>query len=139
VQDEKIRDSRRLGRCLLYRRLVATVIALRFFVLAAGVGAQTTLSMLYDVDVTNSDLAPASAPLSAQTPWSQFVKSWDSLRKQLDNRGIQFGIVYDGEVFSNTSGGLRRGTLYLGNLNLQLTLDGQHLIGWPGGAGRKNG
>jgi carbohydrate-selective porin OprB len=54
------------------------------------------------------------------------------LRKQLDNRGIQFGIVYDGEVFSNTSGGLRRGTLYLGNLNLQLTLDGQHLIGWPG-------
>ena len=46
--------------------------------------------------------------------------------------GIQFGIRYDGEMFINASGGLRRGTTYLGNLNLQLTVDAQRLVGWPG-------
>src|SRR5438128_1291691 len=43
-----------------------------------------------------------------------------------------FGIRYDGEGFANTSGGLRRGGNYLGNLNLQLTVDAQRLMGWPG-------
>jgi porin len=56
----------------------------------------------------------------------------DSLRKRLEKRGIAFGLRYDGETFSELSGGLRRGTTYLGNANLQLTLDAQRLIGWPG-------
>ncbi len=49
-----------------------------------------------------------------------------------DDRGIRLGIRYDGEMFSEASGGLRRGTTYLGNVNCQITLDAQRLIGWPG-------
>jgi porin len=64
--------------------------------------------------------------------WNQLTGMWDTLQKRLDNRGIQFGVRYDGEIVSNTSGGLRRGSTYLGNLNLQLTLDAQRLVGWPG-------
>ncbi|TMB63403.1 MAG: hypothetical protein E6J51_10740 [Chloroflexi bacterium] len=39
---------------------------------------------------------------------------------------------YDGEGFSDLSGGQRRGATYLGNVNLELTLDAQRLIGWSG-------
>ena len=97
--------------------------------------AQASFPSVYDADRPTSDTAPASGPVSGQaqtSPWSQLTQAWDSLQKQLDNRGIQLGIRYDGEVFSDMSGGLRRGATYLGNLNLQLTVDTQRLIDWPG-------
>ena len=34
--------------------------------------------------------------------------------------------------FSDLSGGRQQGTTYLDNVNLQLTLDAQRLMGWPG-------
>jgi carbohydrate-selective porin OprB len=122
VQDEKIRHSRRVVGCLRYRWFVATAIALR---LLAETGAESFAQPSFS----------ASGGVSGQpqaSPWSSLTQTWDNLQKQLDNRGIQFGIRYDGEIFTNTSGGLRRGTTYLGNLNLQLTLDAQRLVGWPG-------
>ena len=97
--------------------------------------AQASFPSVYDADRPTSDSAPASGAVSGQAQtsrWSQLTQAWDSLQKQLDNRGIQFGIRYDGEGFANTSGGLRRGGNYLGNLNLQLTVDAQRLMGWPG-------
>jgi porin len=62
-------------------------------------------------------------PASAQGP--------ESLAERLGRRGIRFGIRYDGELFDELSGGLRRGATYLGNANLQLALDAQGLMGWP--------
>jgi porin len=44
----------------------------------------------------------------------------------------QIAGTYDGELFADMSGGVRRGTTYLGNLNVQVTLDMQHLAGWHG-------
>jgi porin len=64
--------------------------------------------------------------------WEPVAGAWNKLQEDLDNQGIQLAVRYDGELFTNTSGGLRRGAAYLGNLNLQLTLDGQRLVGWPG-------
>jgi len=93
------------------------------------------LSSVYDSDDadTESEPAPAAGGGQAQiSPWSRLADAWDGLRKTLDNRGIQFGVRYDGEGFADVSGGLRRGGTYLSNLNLQLTLDAQRLIGWPG-------
>ncbi len=83
------------------------------------------------------DAAPDSAAASAASsgelsPLSRLAETWEGLHKRLDDAGIQFGIRYDGEVFSNTSGGARRGSTYLGNLNLQLTFDAERLVGWPG-------
>jgi porin len=45
---------------------------------------------------------------------------------------VEVSVVYDGEGLVNTTGGLRTGAAYLGNLRLQLTLDGERLLGWPG-------
>lgn len=41
-------------------------------------------------------------------------------------------LVYDGEGFANLGGGLRRGTVYSGNLNLRLFIDANAAFGWPG-------
>jgi porin len=122
-------------RCLPYRWLIATVIAVHFWAEAPRAGAETTLPSVYDSDRADPDTAPDSAAVSGQAQisrWNQLIETWDGLQKRLNNRGIQLGIRYDGEIFTNTSGGLRRGTTYLGNLNLQLTLDAQRLVGWPG-------
>ena len=55
-----------------------------------------------------------------------------SLRKRLEEHGVRLDIRYDGEMFAGVSGGLRQGGTYLGNVNLQFTLDAQRLIRWPG-------
>ncbi|HEV8341012.1 MAG TPA: carbohydrate porin [Candidatus Binatia bacterium] len=97
--------------------------------------AQFSSPSAYDPQHTESDTTSASAPASGQPRTSlsnSLTQAWDTLKKQLGAHGIQLGIRYDGEIFINTSGGLRRGTTYLGNLNLQLTLDAQRLAGWPG-------
>jgi porin len=44
----------------------------------------------------------------------------------------QVTVTYNAEGFANMSGGVRRGTTYLANLNVQLTLDMEHLAGWHG-------
>jgi porin len=41
-------------------------------------------------------------------------------------------VVYDGDGFSGVAGGVRRGEVYLGTLNVELSLDGTRLFGWPG-------
>ena len=97
--------------------------------------AQASFSLAQNADDPNPEPSPNPGATSTQTQTSslrQLVETWDSLRTQLGDRGVQFGIRYDGEGFADLSGGLRRGGTYLGNLNLQLTLDGQRLIGWPG-------
>lgn len=83
-------------------------------------------------DPAAGTVSSTTAPSEQPSPWSRASNAWDEIHRQLDMRGVQFGIRYDGEGFANTSGGLRQGGNYLGNLNLQLTLDAQRLIGWPG-------
>ena len=42
------------------------------------------------------------------------------------------GLIYTGEMVSTLSGGVRRKTVYLDNMDLTLTLDVERLLGWPG-------
>ena len=114
---------------------VVTVIALRLLgETAVDVCAQVNFASVYDAEPADSGTA-ASGGVGGQPPtslWDPFVQGWNSLQTQLNNRGIQFNIRYDGEGFSDISGGTRRGATYLGNMNLQLTVDTQGLVGWPG-------
>src|SRR5476651_2719829 len=65
----------------------------------------------------------------ATVSWSQ---DWTVAKDELSKKGITPAIIYDGDIFSNLSGGLQRGSAYVGNLHLQLSFDGQRLINWPG-------
>jgi carbohydrate-selective porin OprB len=128
----------RPNRARELRRLWFVVAVMAAHLLAKPAGqarAQVSFPSLYDSDHADSDTTPASSAASGQprmSLWDPSTQAWDSLQKQLDKRGIRLGIRYGGEIFSDMSGGLRRGATYLGNVNLQLTLDAQRLIGWPG-------
>src|SRR5713101_6191722 len=47
-------------------------------------------------------------------------------------RGVEASVVYDGEGLVNATGGIRTGVVYVGTLHLQLTVDGERLLGWRG-------
>jgi porin len=129
----KYQDSWRWKR---YAWLVAIAMSVRLLVGAVEEAhGQGSLPSVHDSDDADSGTAPHPNKTSARpqtSPWNQVSEAWDRLRNQLSDHGVEFSIRYDGEGFADMSGGLRRGGTYLGNLNLQLTLDAQRLVGWPG-------
>lgn len=50
------------------------------------------------------------------------------------NSGIEFGIIYKGELSSVLRGGRNQQTSYLENLDLRLNFDLEKLAGWQGGS-----
>ena len=54
-------------------------------------------------------------------------------RQKLEDKGITFDVVYTGDSVSNASGGIQTGTSYLGNLDLQMTVDTEKAGLWKHG------
>ena len=59
--------------------------------------------------------------------------NWGGLRDKLVERGIHFYAGYTGEVLGNVSGGLRRGVIYEGLLELAVDFDTAKLGLWENG------
>jgi porin len=57
---------------------------------------------------------------------------WGGARTALAESGLEIGIDYVGEAIANVSGGLKRGSVYEGVLELALDADLQALAGWTG-------
>src|SRR6266849_3285898 len=74
----------------------------------------------------------ATAWLLTASSMLAWAEGWEETQAKLADRGITPALVYDGDAFTNLAGGLRYGATYVGNLHLQLTLDGQRLVDWPG-------
>ncbi len=53
-------------------------------------------------------------------------------RSRLADRGVSLGAIYTGELVSTLSGGVRRKTVYLDNIDLTLTIDVERVLGWSG-------
>ncbi len=53
-------------------------------------------------------------------------------RAILADWGIQFNATYISEVFGNATGGMRRGAIYTGRLDLGTDVDLEKLVGWSG-------
>jgi porin len=67
-----------------------------------------------------------------ETFWQRstlFGDLWGA-RNAMENYGFEFDPVYTGEVFGNTSGGLKQGTAYDHSLNLPLTIYLDKLANW---------
>ncbi len=62
-----------------------------------------------------------------------FLGNWNGERNKLSEMGINFGAVYTGDVFSALSGGIKRQTVYLDNIDLKLNLNTEKLFNWSGG------
>jgi len=54
------------------------------------------------------------------------------VRRWLSEQGINYGLVYKGEVLGNPSGGIRRGAIYEDRFETYTTADFEKLIGWRG-------
>lgn len=55
-----------------------------------------------------------------------------SPREILADWGVQFNATYIAEVFGNVSGGMRRGSIYTGRLDLGMDVDLEKVVGWTG-------
>ena len=53
-------------------------------------------------------------------------------REILADWGLQFNATYIAEVFGNVSGGMRRGSIYTGRLDLGVDADLEKIVGWTG-------
>jgi carbohydrate-selective porin OprB len=64
-------------------------------------------------------------------PMSVRAQDWHRTKEQLAKHGATVTVVYGG-VFSELNGGVRPWDTYSGNLNLQLSIDGERLFGRSG-------
>lgn len=66
------------------------------------------------------------------TGLKHLTHDWDRWQSLMAERGVTIEAAYTADVFSIVHGGLRHGQVYLDNIDLMLTLDGQSLFGWTG-------
>lgn len=66
--------------------------------------------------------------------WEADGIAWNAfgLRPALSNHGLDFFASYTMDVFGNTTGGLKRGTVYAGLVNFGADLDLEKAVGWHG-------
>ena len=69
---------------------------------------------------------------NASPDWKNDTLSgdWSGLRGRLYKAGIDVGIVHKSDVFANVSGGLKRGSAWLGHSEVSADFDLEKLFGW---------
>ncbi len=70
-----------------------------------------------------------ASPISQQ----RLSGDWNGSRSSLEEQGLSIELVYTTDILSNVSGGLKRRTEFIGNIDLQMTADMERLFGWEGG------
>jgi porin len=119
-----------LPRLLLTGRRLCAVIAACLPAFVASARGRPVHSALEESQVPDFGAVELESD-STETRCS-IAATWDKLRKSAETRGVSVSVIYDGEGLVNVSGGARTGAAYVGNLHLQLTVDGERLLGWNG-------
>lgn len=57
---------------------------------------------------------------------------WGGLRSDLSQRGVSLGFSHKSDVLANLSGGIARGTAWLGHTEASIDMDLEKLLGWDG-------
>jgi porin len=68
-----------------------------------------------------------------------FPKWFNEWHDGLANKGLNFGATYIADNIGNVSGGVGRGAIHLGRLDLSVDADLDKLVGWTGGRFYANG
>jgi carbohydrate-selective porin OprB len=82
-----------------------------------------------------ADLPPAEPPGRRMESWMQGdygTGDWFGVRTTLADKGLEISGGYTAEVWGNTTGGLKQGTVYTGLLDFGASLDLEKLVGWKG-------
>lgn len=75
---------------------------------------------------------PLAGAFAADAKPDQDKPATKSQREILADWGVQFNATYIAEVFGNVSGGMRRGSIYTGRLDLGTDIDLEKVVGWTG-------
>ena len=86
-----------------------------FFVVSLLAAAGAAPNPAYSADLPPAGSAPAPAPAAAPSG------------------AYSLNLLYTGELFDNTLGGLRQGVSYMNNIDAQLQVDTGKAFGWTGG------
>ena len=105
-------------------------------IVAAGLFAAPSLAA--DLGGAKPEAAAPAADAAAQpsiaTSLPPALATLGGLRPWLSDRGVTFQLNYIGEVLGDVSGGMRRGAIYDGRLELVIDVDLEKAAGWKGGA-----
>ena len=89
--------------------------------------------------------APAAADQQPQNPhaggfWERdlLTGDWGGLRTDWESHGVQLGANDIGEILANPTGGVRRGAIYEGRLEVFVNLDLEKIAGWSGATAHAN-
>ncbi|WP_247972900.1 carbohydrate porin [Bradyrhizobium sp. 195] len=74
----------------------------------------------------------AGAKDESAAPWL-FPKWFNQWHDGLAGRGLNFGATYIADNIANVSGGVKRGAIHFGRLDLSVDADLDKLVGWTGG------
>ena len=55
---------------------------------------------------------------------------WGGTRSSLYNKGVSLEFTHKSDVLANTSGGIQRGTVWLGHTEARIKMDMEKLAGW---------
>jgi porin len=89
-------------------------------------------TILLAVLLIGTALGPGGANGMAPAARKDIISDWTGIKAKWAERGLDPALDYTGEVFSNVRGGIRRGSVYLDNISLTLSLDLDKLLGWKG-------
>jgi porin len=85
---------------------------------------------LADSSPTPASTANPPAPPPGLLQQNNLLGDFGGGRTKLQNDGVSFTSTYTAETFENPVGGVSRGAIYEGLLDLELTLDFQKMVGW---------
>lgn len=71
-------------------------------------------------------------PQTAEQKQTGLTGAWGGRRVNLEEKGLLFEGTYTGDFMANLSGGLKQKSAYVGDMDLELTVDAEKLIGWKG-------
>lgn len=103
------------------------------FLFAAACPALLASSGL--VAQSTTELVSEQSEAASQTSWltqDTATGDWGGFRTQLEDKGLEIFGGYTVEVWGNTTGGLKEGTVYTGLLDFGANLDLEKLAGWQG-------
>ncbi|HLB34462.1 MAG: hypothetical protein A3F67_05265 [Verrucomicrobia bacterium RIFCSPHIGHO2_12_FULL_41_10] len=109
-----------------YQKLTALSIALIFF--ACEIHAETTTPVFSSLEPSFPESITSCLKGNCATG------DWGSFRTKLEDKGIKLGVLSTSEVWTNTTGGLRTGSVYTGIEQLTTLIDFDQLLGWKGGS-----
>ena len=93
--------------------------------------ALVTSPLLAQQQVLNDQEAD-QGPLTSWLDGDYALGDMGKMRTNLEDHGLEFFGGYTAEVWGNTTGGLKRGTVYTGLLDFGANVDFDKLVGWKG-------